>query len=79
MPFSPTLKLVLTLLAIVVQMRCRIPMGVALLTGAVLLAVLFALPAAGFASAAWDGLLSEQTIFLLVIVGGLLVFSAAPD
>ena len=45
---APTLKLGITLLAIVTLMRCRLSMGLALLVGAVFLGVLFPMPLADF-------------------------------
>ncbi len=74
---SPTLKLGLTLLAIVTLMRYKVLMGAALLLGAVFLAVLFPMSPLRLAKAAGWGLANEQTVFLLIIVSGLLVFSSA--
>ncbi|NQU44148.1 DUF401 family protein [bacterium] len=72
---SPAAKLGLTLLAIVGLMRAKAPMGAALLVGAGLLGLLFPTGWGPFLKAVFLGLTSEQTLFLAVIVTGLLAFS----
>ncbi|HUT25088.1 MAG TPA: DUF401 family protein [Sumerlaeia bacterium] len=74
---SPTIKLGVALVGIVSLMRGRVPMGAALLVGALLLALFFPMPWSVAAEAAVLGLIDDQAIFLLLIVVGLLVFSAA--
>jgi hypothetical protein len=70
-----TLRLAVTLLVIVLLMRGKIPMGLALLVGGTLLAVFFGMPWAAVGAAVLEGLFSQQSVFLLIIVITILVFS----
>jgi len=74
---SPGLKLGLTLLSIVLLMRARAAMGVALLAGTAVLGLLFPMSLADFGRAVLKGIFQEKTILLMVIVGGLLTFSGS--
>lgn len=72
---SPLSKLAVTLLLVVALMRIRVPMGAALLSGAGLLALLFPMAMGDFGSALLQGLISLETLFLLFIIVGILVYS----
>jgi uncharacterized protein len=73
----PVFKLGLVLLSIVLLMRARAPMAVALLVGAAALGVLFPMSPAEFSRAALHGVFQDKTLLLGLIVGGLLTFSGA--
>ncbi|NIA14504.1 MAG: DUF401 family protein [Nitrospiraceae bacterium] len=77
--FPAALKLGIALLGIVALMRARAPMGVALLAGAVFLAILFPMTPPAFAKALLGGLVSDQTVFLLTVITAILIFSGALD
>jgi len=70
-------KLGLTLVAIVVLMRLRLPKGLAFGSGGCLLGVLFPMSFREFGSAVLAGIISDQTVFLLLIVLILMTFSSA--
>lgn len=73
-----TIKLMVALFAIVGLIRVKVPMWGAFLAGSLALAVLFPMTLPEFASAAVkDGLFSEATLFLSLVVSSILVFSAA--
>ena len=71
------LKLGLTLLSVVALMRLRLSLGGALLLGSGVLALLFAMPVASYGMSLWAGLANDETIFLLIMVVAILVFSGA--
>jgi hypothetical protein len=74
---SPTLKLALTLLTVVSLMRSGAFMGLALVAGAIVLGATFPMPLGAFCKTAGAGLVSDDSIFLILIVVGILVFSSA--
>ncbi len=74
---SPTLRLGLILLVIVILMRLKVHIGFALLAGAFVLQLLFTVPAGAFAVTVLKGIFHFETLYLMVIVAGLLAFSTA--
>jgi len=76
-PVPAAFKLGLVLLTVVFLMRARVPMGASLLAGSGLLALFFSMPLGGFFRALGAGLSSDETVFFLIVVAGILVFSGA--
>ncbi len=74
---SATLKLMLALLGIVGAMRAKWPIGAALLLGAALLGGLFPTSWGEFASAVAAGTATDETLFLMIVVVSILVYSDA--
>ncbi|MFC1736710.1 DUF401 family protein [Candidatus Hydrogenedentota bacterium] len=71
------IKLGLTLVSVVLLMRLKVPLGVALLVGSVFLALMFPMAPVDFFAAGLAGIISDECILLLIIVVGILVFSGA--
>jgi uncharacterized protein len=74
---SPTLRLGLILLVIVVLMRLKVHMGLALLAGALVLQVFFTVPMGDYFRTVAAGTINFETLYLMAIVAGLLAFSTA--
>ncbi len=65
--------------SVLVLLRLRLHLGLAMIAGSVLLAIFFAVPWPAYLQAVWLGLFSAQTIFLAILVGGILILSSAMD
>ncbi|MCX7048882.1 MAG: DUF401 family protein, partial [Candidatus Sumerlaeota bacterium] len=72
---SPALRLALILAAIVTMMRLKVPYGLVFLSGAGLTGALFAMGLRAFAGAMWQGVCSEETVFLIIMVSSILILS----